>query len=60
MRTLVAAASASRIQLLEAAGATAVVIGLTQWLGGPAGWIAAGLALLGKSLEWDMRGGDRQ
>lgn len=57
VKTLVAAASSSRVQLLEAAGAVSLVVGFTVWLGAAAGWIAAGVALLGKSLEWDVRGG---
>lgn len=48
---------ARQIPLAEAAGATAVVIGLVLWLGAPAGWIAVGVALLAKSFEWDLARG---
>lgn len=46
-------------QLYEAAGVGALVVGAAMW-DPAAGWAAAGLALLGKSLERDLtgRGGD--
>lgn len=52
--SIVAVLRPRRVQLLELAGAGAVVIGLVVWLGPAAGWIAVGIALLGKSLEFEM------
>lgn len=46
-----------KVPLFEAVGAGAVVVGLAQWEPAAA-WVAAGVALLGKSLEWDLRRGD--
>lgn len=51
---LVAFLTLRRIPLAELAGATAVIVGLVLFFGAAAGWIAVGVALLLKSLEWDM------
>jgi len=51
---LVAAATRHRPHLVEAAGAGAIVVGLVQWQGGWAGWIAGGTALVLKAWESDI------
>jgi hypothetical protein len=51
LMALVAKVTRTQPPLTELAGAVAVTVGVTQWFGGPAGWIAAGVALLLKSAE---------
>lgn len=46
------------VWLVELAGASLVVTGIWLSWGRPAGLIAAGVALLAKSLEMDMRRSD--
>lgn len=55
---IVAARAATRAaggKLYEAAGAVSLVIGAAMWQPA-AGWVVAGVALLGKSLEHDLAG----
>lgn len=46
-----------RVPLAEAAGVVALIVGLVQWQGGFAGWLAVGAAALVKSLEWESKAG---
>lgn len=50
---ILAARALARKQLFELAGAASIVYGLAQWEPA-AGWVAAGVALLGKALEADI------
>lgn len=53
--TVVAAVATRRVPIFELAGAAAVVVGVGMW-SPAAGWAAAGVALLGKSFEWETKG----
>lgn len=46
------------VWLIEFVGAVLVVVGIWQEFGDPAGLVAAGVALLLKSFELDLRGTD--
>lgn len=44
----------AKTTIAELAGASLVVAGIAQ-ISIPGGWIAAGVAVLGKAVEWDMK-----
>lgn len=57
MKTLAALVVANIVLLLEVAGVALVCVGLGLWLGRAAVCIAAGVAVLLKSVELDLGGG---
>jgi hypothetical protein len=54
VKTIVLFVASRRVALLEFGGASAIVGGVAAQWGGPAGWIAAGAAVLVKSFELDL------
>jgi hypothetical protein len=53
VKTLLRVARASKTTVAEIAGAGVIVYGVAQY-SGPAAWIVAGVAVLAKSMEWDL------
>lgn len=58
VKNLIALLAMLRVELLELIGAGLIVVGLYRQWGTGAAFIAAGVALLAKSMELDLRRGD--